>query len=60
VGLSERVLAFMDSEPYTVMDPVEGKRGQRFAQLVFTEQPDHGIALIAGDVLYNLRTASTT
>jgi hypothetical protein len=55
--LSKRVLAFMASEPYEVTDPIEGKRGQRAARLVFTDQPDPDIALIAGDVLYNLRTA---
>lgn len=57
VELSKRVLAFMASEPYEVTDPIEGKLGQRAARLVFTDQPDPDIALIAGDVLYNLRTA---
>jgi hypothetical protein len=47
----------MTSKSYEVTDPVEGKRGQRTARLVFTDQPDPDIALIAGDVLYNLRTA---
>ena len=55
--LGKRVLAFMASEPYEVTDPIEGKRGRRTARLVFTDQPDPDIALIAGDVLYNLRTA---
>jgi hypothetical protein len=55
--LSKRVLAFMASEPYEVTDPIEGKRGRRTARLVFMGQPDPDIALIAGDVLYNLRTA---
>jgi hypothetical protein len=55
--LSKRVLAFMASEPYEVTDPIEGRRGRRTARLVFTGQPDPDIALIAGDVLYNLRTA---
>ena len=55
--LGKRVLAFMASEPYEVTDPIEGKRGRRTARLVFTDQPDSDIALIAGDVLYNLRTA---
>jgi hypothetical protein len=55
--LSKRVLAFMASKPYEVTDPVEVKRGQHTARLVFTDQPDPDIALIAGDVLYNLRTA---
>ncbi|HEY5986595.1 MAG TPA: hypothetical protein VIV12_09495 [Streptosporangiaceae bacterium] len=53
--LSKRVLAFMDSEPYEVTDPVEGARGHSIARLVFTAQPDPDIALFAGDVLYNLR-----
>ena len=57
VELSRRVRAFMDSEPYEIADPVEDKRGKRAARLVFTEQADPDIALIAGDVLYNLRTA---
>jgi len=55
--LSKRVLAFVASEPYGVTDPIEGKRGRRTARLVLTDQPDSDIALIAGDVLYNLRTA---
>src|SRR6266568_5030056 len=55
--LSKRVLAFMASEPYGVTDPIEDRRGRRTARLVFTDQPDSDIALIAGDVLYNLRTA---
>jgi hypothetical protein len=55
--LSKRVFAFMAGEPYEVTDPIEGRRGQHTARLVFTEQPDPDITLIAGDVLYNLRTA---
>lgn len=55
--MTRSVLSFMDSEPYIVADPIENDRGERFATLEFTDYPDTDVALIAGDVLYNLRTA---
>jgi len=49
--------AFADKHPYTVTDPVENKRGERFSRLVFTESPDPDVGLIAGDIIYNLRAS---
>jgi hypothetical protein len=55
--LTDLTGSFMKRHPYTVSDPIEDKRQQRFVRLEFTEEPDPDIALIAGDVLYNLRAA---
>ncbi len=57
VELSRRVLSFMNSDPYEVTDPVADKHRKRSARLQFTAVPDPDIALIAGDVIYNLRAA---
>jgi|HubBroStandDraft_1064217.scaffolds.fasta_scaffold20545_2 hypothetical protein len=57
IDMARRLGDFADKHPYTVTDPVQYKRGQRFSYLEFTESPDPEIGLIAGDILYNLRTS---
>jgi hypothetical protein len=57
IDLTLRLALFAAKHPYEVVDPVKGKRGERFSRLVFTEGPDPDIGLIAGDVAYNLRAS---
>jgi hypothetical protein len=57
VDLTARLASFERKHPYTVTDPVQNKRGERFSRLMFTEAPDPDIGLIAGDIIYNLRAS---
>jgi hypothetical protein len=57
IDLILRLAVFAAKHPYAATDPVKNKRGERFCRLEFTESPDPEVGLIAGDIIYNLRTS---
>jgi hypothetical protein len=57
IELEEAVKRYASGNPYAVRKAVEGKKARVVHRLHFTEQPDPIIGAIAGDFVYNLRSA---
>jgi hypothetical protein len=58
VDLEAEIARYAARNPYAVADSIEGKNQRKVRRLVLTEDPaDTGIAIMAADALYNLRSA---
>jgi hypothetical protein len=56
VDLEAAVRAYVDSHPYEVRVRRQGRKKPRVHRLHFTRQPSDAVALIAADVIYNIRS----